>query len=260
MVGNQRFELPDQARVLAQHQLCVDSGLERDQPQLVQTCRLGLGERLVGDVVQSGSAPELERCAGCAGGGPRVAVLERLLGLGKPACEALRVEVAVAESQNVAAAACHEQIAVRVERFAQLRDVHVHALHGRRRRMFAPELVDQLLRGDHLVRVNQEIGQQRASLAGADVRGTVLRYYFQWAQQAEVHSGLPDRTPAGALNCRREAVSFAYARFSCGGPTYGNSESRSSCGPTPSSLAFPLVMTAMKGSATSSVRARPLSG
>ena len=53
---------------------------------------------------------------------------------------------------------------------------------------------------------------------------------------------------------------YPSARFACGGPRYGNSGSRSSWGPTWSSLTFPFVRMAMKGSATSSVSVRPLSG
>jgi hypothetical protein len=53
---------------------------------------------------------------------------------------------------------------------------------------------------------------------------------------------------------------YAPLRFSCGGPRYGNSESKSLCGPTPSSLNFPFVMMARKGSTTSSASSRPLPG
>ena len=53
---------------------------------------------------------------------------------------------------------------------------------------------------------------------------------------------------------------YGSVRFSCGGPRYGNSGSRSSCGPTPSSVTFPFVKMAVMESPTSSVSARPLSG
>jgi hypothetical protein len=48
--------------------------------------------------------------------------------------------------------------------------------------------------------------------------------------------------------------------FSCGGPRYGNSGSKSLCGPTPSSVTFPFVKMATLESPTSSVSRRPLSG
>jgi hypothetical protein len=57
----------------------------------------------------------------------------------------------------------------------------------------------------------------------------------------------------------RAAVSYGSVRFSCGGPRYGNSGSRSSCGPTPSSVTFPFVKMATLESPTSSVSRRPFS-
>src|SRR5439155_26565949 len=46
----------------------------------------------------------------------------------------------------------------------------------------------------------------------------------------------------------------------CGGPRYGNSSSRSSCGPTLSPVTFPSVRIEKKTSTTSSVSVRQLCG
>ena len=53
---------------------------------------------------------------------------------------------------------------------------------------------------------------------------------------------------------------YASVLFSCGGPRYGNSGSKSLCGPTPSSVTFRFVKMATLESPTSSVSRRPLSG
>ena len=70
------------------------------------------------------------------------------------------------------------------------------------------------------------------------------------------------RTASSVQTCTKSPCCGRYGsvRFSCGGPRYGNSESKSSCGPTPSSVTFPFVKMAVMESPTSSVSRRPLSG
>src|SRR4051812_47047592 len=93
-----------------------------------------------------------------------------------------------AQVQDIAAPARDEQVAVAVKRLAKLRDVDLNALRSGRWRMFPPELVDQALRRDNLVRVDQQVRQQGTALAGADIGVTVLGDHFKWAKQAEIHS------------------------------------------------------------------------
>ena len=54
------------------------------------------------------------------------------------------------------------------ERLPKLRDVPLHDLGRGRRRPFSPEVVDQAIGGDDLVRVEQEHGEKRTPLPGPD--------------------------------------------------------------------------------------------
>jgi len=64
----------------------------------------------------------------------------------------------------------------------------------------------------------------------------------------------------GLRTSPRAGSAYVFVRFSCGGPRYGNSASRSLWGPTPSSVTFRFVKMAALESPTSSVSRRPLSG
>src|SRR5713101_6007272 len=64
----------------------------------------------------------------------------------------------------------------------------------------------------------------------------------------------------GLLEKAGNPFATALHRESCGGPRYGNSSSRSLCGPTLSPVTFPFVSMEKKTSTTSSVSVRPLCG
>jgi hypothetical protein len=187
MLGDQGLELADELRVFSEHELGFDPRLERHQPQLLEPRDLGLRERLVGDVVERRTAPERQGVAGRAQRLLRVAGLEQALGLRQPVLEALDVDVAVVDGEDVAAPTRYQQVAVRRQRLAQLRDIDLDALGGGRRRVLAPELIDQPFRRYDLVAVDQQVDEERRALAGADVSNAVIGEHFEWAKQAEVH-------------------------------------------------------------------------
>ena len=182
VLGDQSVELANQLGVPAKHKIRVDPCLDREQAELVEARSLLLGESLVGDAVERRSAPERQRFAGPCGCCVDVAVGERPLGFGQPTLEAVDVELLLSDLQHVAAAARDEQLAIRVQRLAQLRNVDLHALRRRRGRLLAPELVDQAVGRYDLVGVDQEVREQRGALAAADIGSTLIRRHLEWAK------------------------------------------------------------------------------
>ena len=129
MLGDQRVELADHLGVPAGREVGVDGRLRRAQPQLVEAADLGGGERLVGDVLERVAVPQRERLA-------RRAALQQPL-------EARRVHLAVGELELVAAAARDDLRAVAVQQRPQVRDVELDHLRRARRRLLAPQALDQ---------------------------------------------------------------------------------------------------------------------
>jgi len=61
MLGHKRLEPTDQLQVTARLEVSLDRKLERREAELLQSPRLGRGERLVQQVRERRSAPEVER-------------------------------------------------------------------------------------------------------------------------------------------------------------------------------------------------------
>src|SRR5439155_26064853 len=79
-----------------------------------------------------------------------------------------------------------EQRAVR-EQAAKLGDIDLDDLRGGRRPVLAPELLDEPVGGDDLVRVQEEDGQERALLASAEPERSVLLDDLQRAEYPKLH-------------------------------------------------------------------------
>ena len=174
MLGGQRLELARHVGVPAEPQVGLDAILDRSEAGLLEAGDLWLRERLVLEVRQRRSSPEPERVAELPGRRLGPVTGEVLAGLGHQALELARVELARSDAQDVARApgqqhpVGHLAAPVLRERLAQLGDVDLHALGGGRGRPLAPELVDQPVAGDDLVRVEQENREQRLLLPATE--------------------------------------------------------------------------------------------
>ena len=89
MLANESFELRHELDAAPEFEVGVDAPLERDEPQLLETKDLTLGERLVRDVGERGAAPESE----CLAEEPRRGLGRRSLPLLDQALEAEQVEL-----------------------------------------------------------------------------------------------------------------------------------------------------------------------
>jgi hypothetical protein len=178
----ERLELTRDLGVAAAGELGVEPLLVRGEPQLVQPGDLGLSERLVRQVGERRPPPQIESVAqqlrrrrgSCAAG------------LGDELLEALEVELTRLEAQDVAGRARDDH--TRSELPAQLGDEDVDALDDRRGRRLAPELVDQPLGRDHLVRVQEQDGEQRARLDAAERQHAAVGTDLERPEDRELHS------------------------------------------------------------------------
>ena len=148
--------------------------------------RIGLGQQFGG---------RSER----AGGGQRPP-------FGSPLLEPPDVDVVPCQLQGVAVAS-HDNEVGRPQRTSELRRQPLQTVAHRRRRIVAPQRLDQVLRRDHPAHVQGQDRQQRAQLRahhGHDV--PLVVHHLEFPEQPDVHElTVPETrpsTPSDALQCR----------------------------------------------------------
>lgn len=140
----QHFELCDQLRVSAEHELRLDPQLDRAEAQLLEAPRLDLERERARDVCIRVAAPERER---------RAELLSGLGGSGlhEPAClldrplELERVDVLPLGDESIAAVVADDDVA---DRRPEVRDVRLQRRARPGGRLVAPDAVDQGLDRD----------------------------------------------------------------------------------------------------------------
>jgi hypothetical protein len=191
VLADQRLQLPHHLGMGAERQLRLDQRLQRGDPQVLEPGDLPLREGLVGELRQRRAAPQRQRLLERRNGALRVGAGQLGAPLGHQPLEALRVEAVGIERQLVAALARHDHAGRAVtgltrERLAQARDLHLHRLGGAGGWTLAPELVDQPVRCERLVGVQQQQRQQCPLLAPAERNRAALVEDLERAKNAEV--------------------------------------------------------------------------
>ena len=169
----------------AQREIGVDPILERGGAQLLQTGDVRLRERLVAQVGERRASPEAEGIAQNVRGALRVTGSKPASRRGDALHEHIGVQLTRLDPEEVRVPARLEEARRRVfgsallpKRPSQARDVHLERLRRRRRRLGTPQPVDQDVLGDHLVRVQEQDGQERTWLLPAEIDvGAVARGY-----------------------------------------------------------------------------------
>jgi hypothetical protein len=138
----ERFELRRYGGVKPEGEVGFEPVLEGVEPFLLEPSDLDLRERLVSEVRQRRAAPQLERFAQALGCALRLPVSECRPALGREALEALEVELAGLDADQITAAVRDDDVA---QLAAEARHMHLKRLRGARRRIVAPELVDQAI-------------------------------------------------------------------------------------------------------------------
>ena len=175
---DEHIKLADERRVVPALEVGLDTSLEGRQPAFLEACRLDLGEGLVGDVGQCRAAPEGEGFAKRAG-----------LPRGGEALEPLDVELVCLDTDVIAGRTGDDPVGA--QDLAERMNVHLQRARGAPGRGFAPDPVDQPIRGDRFVGLEQEQGEQRARPLSAQRQGdAVVSQHLQWPQQAEIHDRL----------------------------------------------------------------------
>jgi hypothetical protein len=123
----------------------------------------------------------------------RVGRSQRLPALLEQLFEAVAVEPAAADLEHVPRPPRHEQAVP--ERPAQVRDVVLDDLCRRRRGSFAPELIDQPLDRDGLVRMRDQQRQEGALSAAAEWDRSIARADLERSEDSELHRPVMTVTP-----------------------------------------------------------------
>ncbi len=178
-------ELADQLHVLAESQVGFDPLRQRRQAKLLQSVDVRLREPLVGEVDERRAAPELERRAQCRCCELGLARRESTSADLELLDEALDVDLPRLDSQCVPATARDEDTVT--EGATELRHVVLEDLGRAGRRRARPELLDELLRADGLVRVQEQESEQSRLLAADDPDGNTVGIDLERPKDPVIH-------------------------------------------------------------------------
>ena len=231
----ERVELGNEHRMPAERQICVDPLLEEPEPHLLEPGGFGRRERLV-QLGERRPAPERQRLCEDSGRVRRIPARERRTSLAGKALGQLHVELAVRDDEHVPGAPGRETPLG--ESLAELRDVDLKRLHGGLRDALAPQVVDQLRHRHRAVRVQEQVGEERALLARGNRDAPAVVGHLERAEKAEFHAAEPSpplRAPRGGLPafCRAPAGARSASAASHTRPEEAVRESRSCSGADP---------------------------
>ncbi len=164
----------------SQLQLGVDKIRLGGGAQLLEPRHLEPGEGLVGEVGQRRSAPQPDRLAQLLRASLRILSPR----LGDEPLEAAEVRLVGRRLEQVAGIARDDDL--RTERLAELRDVVLKRVLGRRRRLPGPELLDQLIGGDDLARPQQQQGEERPLLLARQRHRLAVGEHLQRPEDPEL--------------------------------------------------------------------------
>src|SRR3954453_5884744 len=205
MALHERLQLRNQLGVPPERGLGPDSGLQRDRPQPVEARDRVLGERRVREVSQRLAAPEPERRAETRRRACMGTLRECGGSLGSERLEAERIDTLWLDLEHVAPTRRHDRISdIAVvgdaECAPQSRDVDLQGLCRGRRRFALPQIVDQAIAGNDLVRPQGQHGEHRRRLCAAerDIASLAVSH-AKWSEDLELdchESAWSERTSA----------------------------------------------------------------
>jgi hypothetical protein len=208
--GDGRRQLGGQPGVVAEGQPRLRVVLGRGQPGLGEPGHLDGEPGEIGQVFQWRAAPQGERPAEPVGGTHRRVLPESLPALGGQGGEEQRVALALGDVQAVTAGGVGETSAVGlvdgVEDPAERGNVRVEVRPCGRRRVVAPEHLDQVGGAHHRARSQQQHGQQGALLAAAHRDELTTRPAHLEAAQSVKQHGIP------SVHCP-QSIATAFCRF-----------------------------------------------
>ena len=177
----------------AEREVGVDPVLDRGEAELLEAPDRRLGERLVAEVREWRAPPQRERGAELLGRVGRVSGRECAASLLDEALEPMEVERIGLDPRLVAAGSGHEDIGR--QHAAEAGDERRECIGGALRRVVTPQLVDQPVTSDDLVRAQQQECQQPALPGTAERERLVVEPGFERAEQAELERSLSRHPP-----------------------------------------------------------------
>src|SRR5262249_48615953 len=149
--SNQPLEFADQLAVTSKSQLRLDPILEYRQPRRLQLRDRSLRKRLIAELRERFTPPQPERRSKPLPGARGIAGSKRPSPLRTESANPALIDLLGFHGQPVAPALGHDDPTA--EHLTKVRDVHLHRLGCRSRRLFAPKLVDQSVSRNHLAPV-----------------------------------------------------------------------------------------------------------
>ena len=196
MARHQGSQLPGDVAMAAERELGVDPVFDGEQPELVEVCGRGRGERLR-ELPERRPAPKRTRGGEALGRRIGVAVGERLAPLLAQPLEPQQVDGLRRDLDPVARRARLQRPAR--QNLAKLGDVDVHHLHRRGGHALAPQRVDERIDRHGPVRLEQQAGEQRALALPAGGHGLAAVHDLKRAEEPvlrpvvrELHGPMPD--------------------------------------------------------------------
>jgi hypothetical protein len=162
VLRDQRLELAAQLGVAAASEVGVDSLLNGRKPELFEPPDLTLRERFERKVRQRGPAPQSQR--GAQRACPLLA--RKQPGLRQQPLESAEIRLLGRHGEQIARRL--RQHALGAEGLAEVRDHVLQRGRRRPRRVLAPELVEQPVRGDDSPGVQRQQAQERTLLLSAE--------------------------------------------------------------------------------------------
>ncbi len=182
--ADEHLELADHRTVLAEHQVGVDTILQRSQAHFLQARDLAVSERLIGQIGERFPAPQRQRRAQQLSRAPSVTVGERPAPVRDHDLELLDIDLTRHRREQVTAATRQQHLVA--ERLAQMRHVSLQRLRRRRRRALPPKLIDQAIARDRLPTAQQQNRQQRPLLRAAKHNRPLLLDHLKRPQDTEL--------------------------------------------------------------------------
>ena len=213
VLGDEELKLTDQLCVAAEGEVGVDAFLHGIEAELLEPTDLGLRPRVEGEVEKRRS-PRVQ--------GPSAASAPQPVGrptrLGHEALEAVGVEAAVLDVELVPRRPRGDR--ARTERPSELGDVRLQHLRRCGGRTIGPEILDQPVARDRLVRMEQQNREERLGLRRAQRYGVAFGESFERPEDAELHR---DSRPNVAPGSRRDerAAPALYRLSTAGGHCCG---------------------------------------
>jgi hypothetical protein len=185
MLGEQDAEIADHVAMVPDSELGVDRELDRAQPKLLEPPNLRGRERLLGDVGERRTMPELERGPSCAIRGP-------LLGLAPGSFdetrESRRVDRVAGQLELVPATVGDDLgPAAWVKDLSQPRNVELDVLGGAGGGTLTPEPIDQPIRADRPVGAQREHREHASLLFSSDWERPAVDECIDTAEHANLY-------------------------------------------------------------------------